>query len=237
VSLGYETDLDMTPGTAPDGTRYDAIQRRVRANHVALGPSGWGRAGSAVALRLDSAGNSVSPSIEIREVRVKTERIDGIEYEVGSAPWEQARARHDAAQVAHLAELEQERDRHKATAESEKGRADGLAAELAAAKDPVRLAAAVAARVKLERDAVALRPDLRCDGLSDRAVLLSALGLADEKQSDEYLRGRFDSALAAHGAGGAAAVQMAAHQTQRTDSDPWAVFGPQNPAAPQDGRN
>lgn len=44
LSAGYTCDLEWTAGTAPDGQTYDAIQRRVRINHVALVPRG--RAGS-----------------------------------------------------------------------------------------------------------------------------------------------------------------------------------------------
>jgi hypothetical protein len=36
LSNGYQCQLDWTPGTAPDGTRYDARQSAIRGNHVAL---------------------------------------------------------------------------------------------------------------------------------------------------------------------------------------------------------
>lgn len=55
VSIGYLADLDGTPGTAPDGTRYDAVQTAVRGNHAALLEPGGGRAGPDVGLRLDGA--------------------------------------------------------------------------------------------------------------------------------------------------------------------------------------
>jgi hypothetical protein len=58
LSCGYTCDVDPTPGTTPAGEAYDAVQRNIRYNHVALGPSGWGRAGSECALRLDG-GNAV----------------------------------------------------------------------------------------------------------------------------------------------------------------------------------
>lgn len=54
ISCGYSTDLVMQSGTSPDGERYDAVQTALRINHVALGPSSWGRAGPAVKLQLDS---------------------------------------------------------------------------------------------------------------------------------------------------------------------------------------
>lgn len=54
ISCGYECQLDPTPGEW-NGEHYDGIQRQIRYNHVALGPRGWGRAGSEVRLHLDSA--------------------------------------------------------------------------------------------------------------------------------------------------------------------------------------
>lgn len=59
-SCGYDCMLDPTPGVTPKGEPYEAIQRRIRYNHVALGPEGWGRAGPDVRMRLDSASAAVS---------------------------------------------------------------------------------------------------------------------------------------------------------------------------------
>ncbi len=58
LSSGYECDLDMTPGIVPEGQpdagqRYDAIQRNIQYNHLALVERG--RAGQAVRLRADGA--------------------------------------------------------------------------------------------------------------------------------------------------------------------------------------
>jgi uncharacterized protein len=36
LSLGYTCDLQWTPGTAPNGEAYDAVQTTIRANHLAL---------------------------------------------------------------------------------------------------------------------------------------------------------------------------------------------------------
>ncbi|MFH6780803.1 MULTISPECIES: DUF2213 domain-containing protein [Methylobacterium] len=43
VSVGYTCDLDWTPGTAPDGSPYDARQTRIVVDHVAI--VAQGRAG------------------------------------------------------------------------------------------------------------------------------------------------------------------------------------------------
>lgn len=45
LSCGYSLDLDETPGTTPDGKHYDAVQRNIKYNHLAIVPKG--RAGNA----------------------------------------------------------------------------------------------------------------------------------------------------------------------------------------------
>lgn len=53
LSCGYDCDTDETPGHAPSGERYDAIQRNIRGNHVAL--VDVARAGRTAKLRMDAA--------------------------------------------------------------------------------------------------------------------------------------------------------------------------------------
>lgn len=55
VSCGYTCEVDPTPGVTPEGERYDAVQRNIRHNHVALLAPGEGRSGPEVALRMDGA--------------------------------------------------------------------------------------------------------------------------------------------------------------------------------------
>lgn len=50
ISLGYKCRLEPTPGSI-NGEAYDAVQRDIVVNHVALGPKGWGRAGPDCAIR------------------------------------------------------------------------------------------------------------------------------------------------------------------------------------------
>ena len=52
LSIGFETQMDPTSGTY-NGTKYDAVQRNIRINHVAVVPKG--RAGHEVRLIGDSA--------------------------------------------------------------------------------------------------------------------------------------------------------------------------------------
>jgi len=85
VSCGYTCEVEHVPGVTPEGERYDAIQRRIRHNHVALLAPGEGRSGPEVSLRMDGAavhvrridaakGQSMKRTIKIRGVEY---RLDG----------------------------------------------------------------------------------------------------------------------------------------------------------------
>lgn len=76
VSMGYMADVVPEPGVTPGGERYDAVQKNVRFNHLALLREKEARAGSGARLRLD--GNQ-----EIQEDSMKI-KIDGIECDRGS---------------------------------------------------------------------------------------------------------------------------------------------------------
>ena len=228
LSCGYRCDLDPTPGVY-DGQRYDAIQRQIRYNHVALGPVGWGRAGKDVALRLDACDAVSIPSHaqEERKPVMKTIRIDGVDYEIGSD--------------AHLAKIAADMAALTKRAELAEGRADSLSKDLdkaredlKAAQDPARIDSAVAARVDLVSKArKILGPDTEIKG-TDRDVMVAVLK-ADAKdldltgRSDDYVTGMFESTIAkapvrtdarsvsvALGAAGAAGNQT----PERTDAAP-----------------
>jgi hypothetical protein len=72
LSAGYTAELDMTPGVWTDAEgaehRYDAIQRNIRYNHLAIVPRG--RAGRDVKLRLDGA------AIQIERADMKKGQMD-----------------------------------------------------------------------------------------------------------------------------------------------------------------
>lgn len=51
ISLGYQTELELTPGTTPEGAAYDAVQRNIRGNHIAVVDAGRCGAGCRIADR------------------------------------------------------------------------------------------------------------------------------------------------------------------------------------------
>jgi len=120
VSAGYTCTLDPTPGIW-QGQRYDAIQREIRYNHVALVPQG--RAGASVRLRLDSNGDTFE---EIMSDTLQKD-LDAAKAEIATL-----KARADAAEAG----MAKERARADAAEAGLKARADAdeLAAVVEAAK-------------------------------------------------------------------------------------------------------
>jgi len=218
LSCGYSCTVEHKAGTTPDGERYDAVQRRIAYNHVALLPKGGGRAGREVALRVDGASIEVteptkapSDGARVRTERndhMKTERIDGIDYEIGTAAWTQARERHDAKVCADLEAAEKRAKDAEAKATTETARADAAekrARELEAELAPSRIDARVAARASLvERVRPVVGAEAKLDGKSDIDLMVAALVKLDPdfkadsieaSQRETYVRARFEAEM------------------------------------------
>jgi hypothetical protein len=96
LSCGYTCDIRDESGVTADGESYDVVQHTIRYNHVGIGPRNWGRAGSSVALRLDSADGVLFDDGQREGMQVMKIKIDGKEYEVGSAECAKALADQEA---------------------------------------------------------------------------------------------------------------------------------------------
>lgn len=97
VSCGYECDLDETPGEH-DGVAYQRIQRKIRYNHIGLGPEGWGRAGADVSLRLDGA-----------DTPARSTRLDAPRAHITTVTGSARRAAPASTQESHMANATKQR--------------------------------------------------------------------------------------------------------------------------------
>lgn len=186
ISAGYECLLDPTPGTTPEGEPYSVIQRQVLYNHIALGPSGWGRAGGDVSLRLDGLevriGGGPDPVIRVDSMKV---RIDGREYEVGSPEWAAANAAREARRDAELEEATSEneelktkladaikvRDGLQAALDAATASIESMKKDLGEATDETKMDARIAARASLFAQAKSvLGAEAKLDGKTSDAV-------------------------------------------------------------------
>lgn len=75
LSVGYTCDVDFTPGKTADGQEYDAVQRNIRTNHLALVK--YGRAGSACRIG-DSWGDQDAAPNPTKDTTMKTITFDGL---------------------------------------------------------------------------------------------------------------------------------------------------------------
>lgn len=192
LSLGYKVDIDEISGLW-NGQEYDAIQRNIRINHLAIVPRG--RAGNA-RLNLDRLDAESIITGEIMPENLSRVRLDtGLEYQAEAEvvqAFDQMRADKVEAD-AHIDELQKqldsvaaERDTLKSqVASADKVRADALEAARAEIK----------ARAMLEKSAEAFKID--CADKSDReikeAVIKSKRADADlSGKSDDYINAAFD---------------------------------------------
>jgi hypothetical protein len=181
VSRGVNVRIDETPGVTPAGERYDRVQRDITYNHIALGPQGWGRQGSGVALRLDAAGDEIATSHEVTTpMKITTKDGKILEFKTDSecqAYFDGLSERADAAPPfppKKKGEEDDEEEEKKKKAEK-KDAEDKLAAERARAD-------AATAELKAIRDREA---QARKDSLVAQArTVLGAEYKTDEKTSD-----------------------------------------------------
>lgn len=208
LSAGYTSTLDWTAGTTPDGEEYDAIQRNIRINHVAI--VGRGRAGHSVRIG-DEATWGAAPIEDGGEnegdhtmaTNMKSVTVDGITVEVtdqGAQVIEKlqqqlAKASESSAKVLqdHATALA-EKDKQLASKDAE---IDGLKKKVLSDADIDKL---VVERAALVDSARKIAPDLKIDGLDaagiKKAAVAAKLGEASvTDKTSAYIDARFDILL------------------------------------------
>lgn len=186
ISLGYRCRLEPTPGSA-NGEVYDAIQRDIVINHVAIGPTGWGRAGADCSIRTDSQ----QPTQGITTMS-DVIRLDGVEV---------------ALTAESITTLLAEKKRQY---EELRGRLDAMGLELekeksarAALEDPKAIESKVQTRLNLvEKCRRILGDEVAFEGKADEELKLMVikkfhpdLDLSGKDQS--YVDGMFEALVAA----------------------------------------
>lgn len=200
VSAGYTCELEWTAGKTTDGEPYDAIQKNIRLNHVAI--VARGRAGSQVRIGDGAAawGASPQPSTKEPTMTLKTVTVDGIPIEVtdqGATVIStlQQRLSDSAANISKLTT-----DHAAAIAAKDKDLAK-KDAEIDDLKGKVLSDADLDKRVQARADLVSvaskIAKDVKTAGLSDaaikKAVVVAKLGdAAITGKSEAYVEARFD---------------------------------------------
>jgi hypothetical protein len=204
LSVGYQCDLDFTPGTSPSGAPFDARQTKIIVDHVAIVDRG--RAGPDCRIgdqRPSDEGKTMralTPIVDKESRPMKTLTIDGHSVELSDAAVIAVSAlqRQNGTLVADNLKLTADLAAATKAKDTEIATKDAEIAKLkAAALDDAKLDALVTARADVIGRGKAIVADLKPEGLSipaiRRAVVSAKLGDAAVKdRSDDYVEARFD---------------------------------------------
>lgn len=227
LSNGYRCDLELISGVTKgidgiqDGLRYDAIQRNIQGNHVAIVSKG--RAGESSSLRLDhddaiQVDDSYQPRNNkpgARTMETMIVKIDGVDFEVDKSAGQailklQARADELDDQIKQQStEIATE----KARADTAEEAKDAAVKERNDAASPDAITKATNARVALITAATKVLGDKdaagkawKFDGLTDHEIRRAVVEKSSETAAEKidalegdlqaaYVSARFDSAI------------------------------------------
>ncbi|WP_333571321.1 DUF2213 domain-containing protein [Sphingomonas sp.] len=189
LSMGYSTKLDFTPGTAPDGTAYDAVQREIRINHIALVPVARG----GPELRIIDERPSEKPSMKITIGDAKdVDLSDGaaVALAVGALNTSLADAQ------AKVGTLTADLSTANTALQAKDGEIAGLQQQLADAQvTPEKLQQMADARAEVIGKAKALAPTIATDGKTEaeirKAAVQAKLGDKAAAMTDAAIEGAF----------------------------------------------
>jgi hypothetical protein len=205
LSAGYTCELDWTPGTTADGHAFDAQQKNIKINHLAIVDAA--RAGSQARIG-DGAGkwgaSPVTPPAEERSGHMadnlRKVLVDGLQVETTDAGAQAISKLQKDLQdsAAKIASLQSDHAAALAAKDAEIAKKD---AEIDALKGKILDQAAidklVADRAALVTVAGKIAKDVKTEGLSDadirKAVVVAKLGDAAVKDKPQaYIDARFD---------------------------------------------
>ena len=210
LSCGYDCDLEYISGVW-NGQEYDARQRNIIYNHLALERKG--RAGDDTVLRFDSADcicsdmKNCDQQNQPQEENMKTIHIDGVDYQaepqVIAHMHQQGVALQGLTEQLRIDAAEHQTTLSKVTAERDsfKERLDAAEQKLKQRLDaaPADLEAAVASRLALHSACQKAGVEFKMDAAESElqlAVIKKAFPAANLEGKDAvYIKGRFDSAL------------------------------------------
>lgn len=216
LSCGYKCELELTPGQY-NGEKYDAIQRNIRLNHVALLPANRGRAGNDVRLLLDE---NLDAYEESSPDSLPTKMADNLDLEA-----KVKQERNDA--LDEIARLKKELETVKGQAAANQFAAEQ--AKTVAKQVELSLDGKVAARVALLEQAKKVLPELRADGKTDLEIKKEVISKLQPSArldglSEDFVGGLYTALVSNYDGGRKAVESQIANlgketvQTTKTDS-------------------
>lgn len=192
LSMGYSAEIVFDAGIAPDGQEYDAIQKGLRMNHLAL----VDRARGGDALRI---GDDNPRKSTMNEIKTRTVLVDGLSVETTDAG-AQAISKLQKDVTDATAVFVKACDEHKTTIAAKDADLAKKDAEIDSLKGKVLTDAQIDERVKARADLIATAKqiaDADYTGKSENEIrkiaVVAKLGDAAIKDKpDAYVQARFD---------------------------------------------
>lgn len=185
LSVGYSCTLDFTAGVTDSGEPYDAVQRGIRGNHLAV-------------CDIARGGSMLRIGDKEKTMTTKTITFDGLPVEVTDAAEAVINKLTGVVTALETRAVDAEKQVGTLTAEAQAkdGKIAALEADLADARDPAKLAAKVQARAALVDAAKKLAPSLTiADSMADaeirRAAVAVRLGDKAKDMADAAIEGAF----------------------------------------------
>jgi len=178
LSAGYTCELEFVDGFTPEGEPYDAIQRNIRVNHLAIVPKG--RAGDACRIGDDATNWGIQPCSP--QSKLKDHDMTMLTVVLGDQAAQVAVA--DAPKVekfksdtaAALADMEKSYKAKEAEKDEEIGKLKAENKKMGdAALTPDKLTQLIADRVSLETTVSSIAPDVKAAGVSDADLRKAAV--------------------------------------------------------------
>lgn len=224
LSNGYVADIDWTPGITQNGEQYDAIQRNIKGNHIALVERG--RAGSACRLS--------DNLIQNQGGKMSTITIDGVDFEVSEQAMQavnkQQQRLTDMKEEMSKKDLELKKKKEdeeeakktaKKTEDSLQAKIDDLESKV---PDPGAIDKMVADRLTLVDSIKKICPELVCDGknadeLMKEVVADKCPSVQLDSVSQDYVQARFDMLLESAGSTAQSQLDSIISQQMTKDSE------------------
>lgn len=203
ISMGYTADIEFIDGVTDDGDSYQAKQKNIKINHLAIVDKG--RAGSKCRIGDNAThwgASPINPSVITGDLTMTTQKVmvDGLTVET-TEQGAQAIAKLQSDNAAMQKQLSDSKDAHQAALDAKDKALADKDAEIDKLKkaqlDDAALDAKVAARADLLNKASHIAKDTDFAGKSDadikKAAVTAALGDAATKdKSEAYIDARFD---------------------------------------------
>jgi hypothetical protein len=200
LSNGYTSDIVWETGTTPDsGEQYDAIQRNIKGNHIAIVERG--RAGNSCRI------SDKDPENLGDQTKMAVVIIDGVSYEVSEqASQATAKLQKQLADAEKKAkekdeEMQEKKKEDEENEEKSKKTTDALKAEVDALKEKIpdtkTLDSMIADKMKLVFTAKSIVKDYEWEGKDNETIMKEVVkekcpSVQMDSVSADYVKARFD---------------------------------------------